>query len=118
MDQMTKSVLTGVITAVLTALVFALGAYFSGWYHKTINKWPEGTYGILAHGECPKGWDRKEGFIHGIYIHDGTDRYLRRQSFGDSEIDLHNPVGINVDRNTAGPHGDIHLSACFKINSE
>lgn len=72
--------------------------------HEGLSIWPDGTYAILKSGDCPKGFEEREGKITTIETNYVTERYLTPQKFGDSQISKH----------PQGDWADLRLVACVK----
>ncbi len=69
--------------------------------------WPEGSYGILANGDCPDGFVRHEGKLLAIKLFANDVRYISPSTFGNSNLGIH-----NLGR--SGNLGDLNLVTCIK----
>ncbi len=72
-------------------------------------KWPEGSYCILANGSCPAGFSRAQGHIMAIRNFAADDAYLRQANFGDSYIHCHGSCGQFPDN-----YAELSMTTCCK----
>ena len=55
--------------------------------------WPEGSYCILASGDCPPGFTRYSGHIRAFDTYGYNSGYIKAAVFGDSYMGCHGPCG-------------------------
>ena len=72
-------------------------------------KWSQGSYCILANGDCPAGFTKKSGVIRAIKNIAGDYRYIKEEQFGDSKISCHATCGDPNNWNA-----DIYIVTCCK----
>lgn len=72
-------------------------------------KWSQGSYCVLANGDCPAGFTKKSGVIRAIKNIAGDYRYIKEEQFGDSKISCHATCGDPNNWNA-----DIYIVTCCK----
>jgi hypothetical protein len=55
--------------------------------------WPEGSYCILASGDCPAGFTRYSGHIKAFNTYNFSPSYIKPAAFGDSYMRCHGYCG-------------------------
>ena len=55
--------------------------------------WPDGSYCILASGDCPAGFTRHYGHIRAFNTYSHIPSYIQPAVFGDSYMRCHGPCG-------------------------